>query len=82
MFSDSEADFDAHIKFELPLSESNNCCVTLSSASAAATEKDRVCVVSFLLLPKQPPLVFISVLHICSLPLYSTSHLFESKPSN
>ena len=39
VFSDFEADSAAHIKFELSLSRSDNCCVTLSSASAAETKK-------------------------------------------
>ena len=56
MFSDSEADFAAHIKFKLLLSGSDNCCVTLSLASGAATEKNRVSLARFLLLPEQLPL--------------------------
>ena len=80
MFSDFEAVSAAHINFELSLSGSDNCCVTLSSASAAATEKNPVSLVSFLLLPEQLPLVFFYVLHFCSVSLYSTctSHLSES----
>ena len=77
MFYDSQANSAAHIKFKLPLSGFDNGCATLSSACAAATEEMVFVRLDFLLLPKQLPLVFISVLHFCSISLHSTSHLFE-----
>ena len=49
MLSNSDADSAAHIKCQLSLSGSDNGCVTLSSASTVATEKNRVNLISFLL---------------------------------